>query len=159
LPNGLQPFTEVKHDAIPIDVQQKTISTKENGLKEPVKQPSGASNILNEMKEENISAENAKINISEVSNGFLHNGNIKAKEEILRLELGETEIPTIVPLEKSEPEKLEVDITTMEVMEKNVNPQSALEFLEENNSFQLNSSEVDNRFLKDENIKVSKRKK
>ncbi|GLJ35000.1 hypothetical protein SUGI_0704300 [Cryptomeria japonica] len=156
--NGLQPFSEVKQDADLMHVQQKTMSTEENGLKEPVKQPSGASNILNEMKGENISTENAKINSSEVSNGFLHDENIKAKELKIISELGKPEIPTVVLLEKREPEKREVDITDVEVMEKNVKQQSASEILEENNSFQINSSEVSNGLLHNENIKAKEEK-
>jgi hypothetical protein len=42
-----------------------------------------------------------------------------------------------VPLEKSEREKQEVDITAVEVMKKNVKPESTLESLEESDSFLL----------------------
>ena len=46
--------------------------------------------------------------------------------EILTSQLGEPVNPIVVPSEKSEPEKQEVDITDVEVMKKNVKPESTM---------------------------------
>ncbi|KAH9289646.1 hypothetical protein KI387_033763 [Taxus chinensis] len=135
--NRLQSVSEVQEDADILHLQEKTMATKENGLEELIKEPNGGFVISNEIREGKISTENGKIINSEMSNGFLHDEDIKAKEETMASAVEKFDRLTAVPSEKNEQDKQEVGITAVEVVEKNVELQSASEILQESNSFLL----------------------